>query len=272
MRKILMAAMALAFTSACNGKMATPVSGAMLPATAPKTSAQSVAGMANAFKSLYNDQFKRFDANQDGHLSPQEYTSPLFAELDRDRDGRISLNEYVTTLTKASAATRQAMRRMAVDTIQRYDLDRDGLLSFLEYRTIFAGRDTTTQQRYIWAFKASDRYNDNRLSPSELEDLIAWDYTMSDLISHPPVPYPIVSSAPYQPTPPTVSSAPYQPTPPTVSSAPYYPTPPTVSSAPYYPNPYPISSGAPYQPGPHQPDPYYPQPGMPLPPPTMTAP
>jgi Ca2+-binding EF-hand superfamily protein len=240
-----MAAMALALTSACNGKMATPVAGAMLPA-APQTSAQSVAGMANAFKSLYNDQFRRFDSNQDGHLSPQEYASPQFQGLDRDHDGRISLNEYVTTLTKASAATRAAMRRMATDTIQRFDLDRDGLLSFLEYRTIFSGRDTATQQRYIWAFKASDKYNDNRLSPSELEDLIAWDYTMSDLLSH-PVPAPIATPSPAQPQPPG----------------------PISSGAPYQPAPYPISSGAPYQPAPPT---VSSAPGMPLPPPTMTAP
>jgi Ca2+-binding EF-hand superfamily protein len=227
MRKFLMAAMALALTSACNGKMATPVAGAMLPA-APQTSAQSVAGMANAFKSLYNDQFRRFDSNQDGHLSPQEYASPQFQGLDRDHDGRISLNEYVTTLTKASAATRAAMRRMATDTIQRFDLD------------------TATQQRYIWAFKASDKYNDNRLSPSELEDLIAWDYTMSDLLSH-PVPAPIATPSPAQPQPPG----------------------PISSGAPYQPAPYPISSGAPYQPAPPT---VSSAPGMPLPPPTMTAP
>jgi hypothetical protein len=155
---------------------------AMTPAPAvpqPQgTRAMSDAGMRQAVLQAGRDLYARSDASHDRYLTVDEFAAtgwkaPDFAGADRNQDNRLSEREFLAFYLKANTWAPQ-LRASVVKDMTRLDTDGSGRVSLAEWRSAIAHLPVQQQIDSMAMFHMSDKGRDQQLTPSEIEDLLAW--------------------------------------------------------------------------------------------------
>jgi Ca2+-binding EF-hand superfamily protein len=115
---------------------------------------------------VMDGQFKQFDANGDGKLTPQEVAAreaqdaraqalalnrQIFGQLDKDKSGALSPDEFSGLVASPPPPDPKPF-------MQRMDLDKDGAVTLIEHRTVL-----------LATFDAIDTDKDGVVTPAEMQ-------------------------------------------------------------------------------------------------------
>lgn len=142
-------------------------------------SADSRGGLNQATLLIGKEEFKKLDTSGDGFLSADEWKAAgldakEFARLDASREGRLSMSDFIKH--KDFRAFKAKVKEVTAKIVGAVDTDKDGFLTREEFKAgLNSGTlDPKTMGLTMTAFDLADRNLDSALSPSELENLIAF--------------------------------------------------------------------------------------------------
>jgi Ca2+-binding EF-hand superfamily protein len=141
---------------------------------------------------LGKEEFKKLDANKDGFLTLDEWKVAKldpkeFARLDQTRSNRLSLSDFIKH--KDFRDFKAKVKDVTGKIVAGVDTDKDGLLTREEFKAALqSGKiDPGSMGLTMTAFDLADRSLDGQLSPSELENLIAFSVAEA-VLNKPPAP------------------------------------------------------------------------------------